>query len=178
MTDSGRRERAALHFWEYVFFTGATGAIALYPHVARMIPAASEDAPFILLLSSGAAIAFVSVAFLAKFRESRQGRWAVFAAIGTGAFALAIGQAARYSSPAFALWATDAALALCSAGYLLAKRFMRQTERDFMKNAGHVILAGFGTNAVALLLIALAAAVSPLTAGFGSVILLLSATLP
>ena len=153
--------QAPFRFWEYVFFSGAIGAVALYPYAGQFVTPVFSDTTLTLLFAANAAFAYATAALFAKFSGAGHGKWAVSAGVALGAFILTLGQASLYTSPAFAVWSVDAALAVCAFGYLLAAHLLRRAERDFMQHAGHVILSGFGANAALLLLAALAALIPP-----------------
>ncbi len=173
-----RSPQTIFHFWEYIFFTGAIGTIALYPYIFPLLPIVLTDAPLMLLLTTTAFFAFITAVFLAQFTTDKKIKWAVFAAITAGAFTLLLGQSALFTSPAFAIWSVDVALMTCAFGYLFAKRLLRRSEHTLMKNAGHIILAGFSINAVALLVAALTAMLPPLFVALVTVALFLVITLP
>lgn len=137
-------------FWEYVFFVSAFGTVAFFPAAKPLIPLLAVP-----VYALDAALAAITVlAGLALYERSagnRTRKQALAVAAITGCAAVLVSILGYMSAPEFALWSLNAAIAVCTFGSILARRFFRRVERDFRRNAVHVLALGLAVNAVGLL---------------------------
>ncbi len=138
------------HFWEYVFFVSAFGTVVFFPAAQDLMPLLAVPAyAFNAALAGIAALAGLTLYETSRGNRTRK-RSLIIAAL-AGCTAVLISTGGYASSPEFALWSLNAAVAVCTFGSILARRFFRRVERDFRRNAAHVLALGLAMNAVGLL---------------------------
>lgn len=139
-------------YWESVFFAGLFGFIALYPGIISDISYATENPTLFLLLSTASIALFLTLVF---YNEFHAGRRSCYLAASAALAALAIisaGFSLFFTTPTLLVWFLDAALALFSFGYIIAKHLFRRIERDLRTHAPRIILRGLTITLIALLI--------------------------
>lgn len=163
-------------FWEYVFFVSSFGTVVFYPAARPLMPLLKIPA-----YALGAALAGIAaLAALTLYERtigSRTRKQAFAVAAVTGLAVALLATAGQTSSPEFALWSLNAAVAVCTFGSILARRFFRRVERDFRRNAVHVLLAGLIANTAGLFIAYLLNVFPPVMIGILIAILTLIALL-
>ncbi len=165
-----------LRFWEYVFFAGLTGSVALYPFVKGGVVPAFTSMPYALLLVLTIALSFVALAF-SKHAHARQTRRSRMTATAIGGAAIVmVGLSSANASPALAAWFIDTGIALFSFGYILANRLLVRAENDLVRNIGHAIVVSLSANALLILIGALAGMLPVPLIAFATVAFFFAAT--
>ncbi len=165
-----------LRFWEYVFFAGLTGSVALYPFVRGQIAPAFAATPYATLLVLTVIFSFAALAY-GRHAHARQTRRSAMAATGLGGAAIVmIGLSSASASPALAAWFIDTGIALFSFGYMLANRLLWRAESDLVRNIGHAIVVSLSANALLILIGALAGMLPVPLIAFATVAFFLAAT--
>lgn len=164
------------HFWEYIFFASAFGAIVFFPVSVPFLPLLHLAGTALVLALTGIS-AFAAFALHERNREKPTRVRAFAAAAVTGCVALFASVAGQALPPAFVLWSASVILVMFTFGSILARRFFRRVERDFRRNAGHVIVTALAANAAAMLFMLLAAAFPPILIATGVAVITLVALL-
>lgn len=149
------------YFWEYVFFASAFGAVVFFPAASPLLPTLALPSTALILALTGMS-AFAALALYDKSRAHRARAWAFVIAAVTGCVALFASIAGQTTQPAFVLWFVNIILASLTFGAILARRFFRRVERDFRRNAGHIIVTGLAIQAAAMICMLLAAVFPPI----------------
>ncbi len=137
-------------FWEYVFFVSAFGTVVFFPAAKPLMPLLAVPV-YALDAALAALTALGALALYERTMGSRTRRQALAVAAITGCAAVLVSIGGYMSAPEFALWSLNAAIAACTFGSILARRFFRRVERDFRRNAAHVLALGLAVNAAGLL---------------------------
>lgn len=138
------------HFWEYVFFVSAFGTVVFFPAARDLMPLLAV--PTYALNAALAGLATLTgLTLYETSRGNRTRKQSLIVAALTGCTAVLVSIGGHISSPEFALWSLNAAVAVCTFGSILARRFFRRVERDFRRNAAHVLVLGLAVNAAGLL---------------------------
>ena len=148
------------YFFEYVFFASALGTLALLPTAFPFMPYLAL--PAVALILSLAGITTLGTLSLSKKQKAHPARKTALAAgllAGCAAFFTSI--AGQSLPPIFIAWAIAALIATLTFGSILARRFFRRVERDFVRNIGHVFAVSLIGNAVLLALVSFFASFPP-----------------
>ena len=137
-------------FFEYVFFTSAFGTLAFFPAARPLLPLLALS-PITFSITLTGLAAFLWLWLYEKTSEKPTRARAAAVAILTGCIAILINATSTVSSPAFALWSLNAVLATFTFGSIIARRFFRRVERDFRRNASHILVIGLTINAAGFL---------------------------
>ena len=137
-------------FFEYVFFVSAFGTLAFFPSARPLLPLLTLPAVTLSITLTGLAT-FAWFWLYEKTSAQPTRARAVVIAVLAGCVVILINATGSLSSPAFALWSLNAVLATFSFGSILARRFFRRVERDFRRNASHILIIGLAINAAGLL---------------------------
>lgn len=137
-------------FWEYVFFASAFGTVVFFPAAQPLMPLFAIPAYALNAALTGLA-GLGALALYERTMDKRTRRQALAVAAVTGLTAVLLASSGQASSPEFALWSLNAAIAACTFGSILARRFFRRVERDFRRNMAHVLALGLAVNAAGLL---------------------------
>lgn len=175
------------YFFEYVFFASAFGVVVFFPVASPLFSTLANPTTALILALTGIS-AFAGLALyqrnlgtgLALYEKNRANRTRVrtfIAALVVGCVALFASIAGQVMPPTFVLWGVNAILTAFTFGSILARRFFRRVERDFRRNAAHIIVTGLATQAAALLFVYLFAAFPPVLIATGVAIIALVAFL-
>lgn len=143
---------SSIYYWESVFFASLFGFIALYPAVISPLPYAAENPLLFLLLSTMSIVLFMTLVFYGEFNAGRRLPWLIVSAFFAMFTIISAGIALIFIAPTTVVWFIDAALALFSFGFIIAKHFLRRVERDLRAHLPQAILSGLAVTAVALLI--------------------------
>ncbi|MSR73488.1 MAG: hypothetical protein EXS60_00270 [Candidatus Pacebacteria bacterium] len=137
-------------FWEYVFFVSAFGTVVFFYGARDLMPLLAIPA-YAFNAGFAGIVALLGLALYERSMGSRTRKQALIIAAATGCVAVLVSMGGHASSPEFALWSLNAAIAVCTFGSILARRFFRRVERDFRRNAAHVLALGLAFNTAGLL---------------------------
>ncbi len=136
-------------FWEYVFFASTFGAVVFFPAARPLMPLFALPAYALTAALLGLA-ALTGLTLYEWSVGNRTRSQALAIAAVTGLTAVLLATAGQTSSPEFAVWSLNAGLAVCTFGSILARRIFGRVERDFRRNAVHVLALGLTVNAIGL----------------------------
>jgi len=169
---------ARFRLWENLFFSGAFGALFIYPFIYSSVAPVFSDAWAVFMLAMAAVAFFVTAAIYTEARVRGNGRWILLSAVTAGGAVLLAGHAALLTSPIFATWAIDLSLTTFSFGYLMTRHLFRRAERDFLEHIAELVAIAFLANIALLLVITIAAALPPLFIACATLAIFLVTLLP
>ena len=137
-------------FFEYVFFVSAFGTLAFFPSARPLLPLLTLPTIVFSITLTGLA-AFTWLWLYEKIKGNPTRARVAVVAVLAGCVAILINATGALSSPEFALWSLNAVLAAFTFGSIIARRFFRRVERDFRRNASHILIIGLAINAAGLL---------------------------
>lgn len=140
----------SLYYWESIFFAGLFGFVALYPAVISVFPYAAENPTLFLLLSTSSIAVFLTLVFYGEFHTGRRPLPLIISAFFAALTVTCVGLSLIFTVPATVVWFMDAALALFSFGFIIARHFLRRVERDLRAHSPKIILGGLAVTGAAL----------------------------
>lgn len=143
---------SSIYYWESVFFASLFGFVALYPAVISVLPYAAENPLLFLMLSTASIALFLALVFYGEFHAGRRlPSLIIISAFFAALTVMFVGFSLIFTIPAIVVWFMDAAIALFSFGFIIARHFLRRVERDLRAHAPKIIVGGLAVTGAALL---------------------------